>query len=76
MAVGHHGNNQKACDSRITNAEIKFDNQKTYAFEVGGRAKKEVTEGLCAAFTSDGLLLGVILFLLSKAAFLSNSPLT
>lgn len=58
VAVGNHGNNQKACDSWIANPEIKFKDQKMYAFEDGEeRMKKEVTEGLCAALTSDGLLL-------------------
>lgn len=41
VAVGHHDNNQKACDSRITNAEVKFDDQKTSAFEVGGGQRRK-----------------------------------
>lgn len=55
VAVGNHGNSQRACDSWVTNSEIKFENQKTCAFFV--EAKKEVTEGLYMALTSHGLLL-------------------
>ena len=44
VAVGNPGNSQIACDSWIANSEIKFKDQKMYAFEDGEeRMKKEVT---------------------------------
>lgn len=44
LMCGGCGYSERACDSWITNSEIKFEDQKTYVF-LGWGTKKEMTEG-------------------------------